>query len=265
MKKKITAIFLCVALVAVAVVGASLAYFTDTTEAKTNTFTMGGVDITLAEPKWNEQVAHTLVPGKFFAKDPTITVAEGSEDSYVYLELSFNKYNSLLWVMAADASADETTNALKDFTIFDNEGKLLPTYKNSQGAFSSEAFLKAMQTNKAVFQAIVNKWFKGIAHEDWEIVETPSADGTNLTVKLAYIGGEKNGVLKAGNAVTFMRAFGMPASVTQEMIDAGTTDGGMENAFNTEKAPLNLTFKAYAVQAQGFDTAKAAWDATFGA
>ena len=30
MKKKLTAIFLCVALVAIAIVGASLAYFTDT-------------------------------------------------------------------------------------------------------------------------------------------------------------------------------------------------------------------------------------------
>lgn len=263
MKKKITAIFLCVALVAVAVVGASLAYFTDTTEAKTNTFTMGNVKIDLTEPSWKEQAAHTLVPGKFFAKDPTITVAEGSEDSYVYLELSFNKYNSLLWVMAADASADETTNALKDFTIFDNEGKLLPAYQNDDGVFSSTKFLEAMQDNKTVFQAIVNKWFKGITHEDWEIVETPSADGTNLTVKLAYI--KNGGVLKAGNEVTFMRAFGMPASVTQEMIDAGKEVGHMQNTFNTAGASLNLTFKAYAVQAQGFDTASEAWNATFGA
>ena len=48
MKKKITAIFLCVALVAIAVVGASLAYFTDTDEA-TNTFTVGNVKIDLIE------------------------------------------------------------------------------------------------------------------------------------------------------------------------------------------------------------------------
>ena len=48
MKKKITAIFLCVALVAIAVVGASLAYFTDT-DSKNNTFTVGKVDITLVE------------------------------------------------------------------------------------------------------------------------------------------------------------------------------------------------------------------------
>lgn len=48
MKKKITAIFLCVALVAIAVVGASLAYFTDT-DNETNTFTVGNVKIDLIE------------------------------------------------------------------------------------------------------------------------------------------------------------------------------------------------------------------------
>ena len=37
MKKKITAICLCVALLAIAIVGATLAYFTDTKSA-TNTF-----------------------------------------------------------------------------------------------------------------------------------------------------------------------------------------------------------------------------------
>ena len=42
MKKKITALFLCVALAAIAIVGASLAYFTET-----NTFTVGGVKIVL--------------------------------------------------------------------------------------------------------------------------------------------------------------------------------------------------------------------------
>lgn len=48
MKKKITAIFLCVALVAIAVVGASLAYFTDS-DNETNTFTVGSVKIDLIE------------------------------------------------------------------------------------------------------------------------------------------------------------------------------------------------------------------------
>lgn len=52
MKKKITAIFLCVALVAIAVVGASLAYFTDTDSAK-NTFTVGNVKIQLLESQYH--------------------------------------------------------------------------------------------------------------------------------------------------------------------------------------------------------------------
>ena len=52
MKKKITAIFLCVALAVVAIGGATLAYFTDTDEAN-NTFTAGGVKIALIEQQRN--------------------------------------------------------------------------------------------------------------------------------------------------------------------------------------------------------------------
>ena len=52
MKKKITALCLCVALLAVAVVGASLAYFTDNDQAD-NTFTAGSVKIQLIEEQSN--------------------------------------------------------------------------------------------------------------------------------------------------------------------------------------------------------------------
>ena len=44
MKKKILAMCLCVAMLAIAIVGGTLAYFTDT-DAKTNTFTSGNVQI----------------------------------------------------------------------------------------------------------------------------------------------------------------------------------------------------------------------------
>ena len=54
MKKKVTALCLCVALLAVAVVGASLAYFTDTKSA-TNTFTVGNVKIDLIESRYHRQ------------------------------------------------------------------------------------------------------------------------------------------------------------------------------------------------------------------
>ena len=54
MKKKLTVIFLCVALAAIAIVGASLAYFTDTKSA-TNTFTVGKVKIDLIESRYHRQ------------------------------------------------------------------------------------------------------------------------------------------------------------------------------------------------------------------
>ena len=78
MKKKLTAIFLCVALVAIAIVGASLAYFTDTKTA-TNTFTMGDVKIKLDETNVNDpegdRVAsneYNVYPGAVVTKDPIV-------------------------------------------------------------------------------------------------------------------------------------------------------------------------------------------------
>ena len=72
MKKKLTAIFLCVALVAIAIVGASLAYFTDTKSA-TNTFTVGNVKIDLIESRFhregNDNSGDTTIP------DPTQTAS----------------------------------------------------------------------------------------------------------------------------------------------------------------------------------------------
>ncbi len=89
MKKKITAIALVVCLVAVAVVGGSLAYFTDEEKA-TNTFTVGNVDITLTEPKWVEEKA-TLIPGREIAKDPTITVTASSQRAYTFLKVQLSE------------------------------------------------------------------------------------------------------------------------------------------------------------------------------
>ena len=54
MKKKLLVLSLCVALAAIAIAGASLAYFTDTKSA-TNTFTVGNVKIELLESRFHRQ------------------------------------------------------------------------------------------------------------------------------------------------------------------------------------------------------------------
>ncbi len=99
MKKKILTLSLCVALIAIAVVGTTLAYFTDTDNA-TNTFSVGGVKIDLHEDnkegkvdeeyqKWLED--QVLMPGD----NKTNTVAKvvtventGKSDAYVRLHIA---------------------------------------------------------------------------------------------------------------------------------------------------------------------------------
>ena len=101
MKKKIFTLCLAVALTATAVVGGTLAYFTDTDE-KTNTFTVGNVDIELTEPDWKEENAK-LIPGREIAKDPTITVKPGSERAYTFMKVKLS---------------DDFAQLLKDYAEF---------------------------------------------------------------------------------------------------------------------------------------------------
>lgn len=99
MKKKIMTLSLVVALAATAVIGGTLAYFTDV-EEKTNTFTVGNVDIILTEPAWNPDDA-TLIPGREIDKDPTITVEADSQRAYTFMEVKLSDdFATLLWTYA---------------------------------------------------------------------------------------------------------------------------------------------------------------------
>ena len=105
MKKKIISLCLVVALGATAVIGGTLAYFTDTDKAE-NTFTVGNVDIVLDEAKvervddeWvagNERVQENeykdIFPGATLPKDPTVH-NEGSYGAFVRVKITtdFNK------------------------------------------------------------------------------------------------------------------------------------------------------------------------------
>lgn len=90
MKKKLVTLCAALALCATAIIGGTLAYFTDT-EAATNTFTVGNVDIELTEPNWTGE--HTNVyPGQKLAKDPTVKNI-GANACYVRISVSnLNQY-----------------------------------------------------------------------------------------------------------------------------------------------------------------------------
>ena len=71
-KKKIVSVALAASLAATAIVGGTLAYFTDTDKAD-NVFTVGNVDIELTEPNWEPEDAVNMYPGEVVSKDPTVT------------------------------------------------------------------------------------------------------------------------------------------------------------------------------------------------
>ncbi|MDD5980772.1 MAG: TasA family protein, partial [Clostridium sp.] len=79
MKKKILTICLIVALAATAIIGGTLAYFTDTKTA-TNTFTAGGVKIDLIEQERGENGLQTFTQDKVLM--PIVGSAQGEKDSF---------------------------------------------------------------------------------------------------------------------------------------------------------------------------------------
>ena len=89
--KKIVATGSALALTAAVAVGGTLAYLTANTEVKVNKFTyefgtdQAPIDLTLEEPSWHDN--SPVTPGATIAKDPTLTVGQGSVKSYVYAEV----------------------------------------------------------------------------------------------------------------------------------------------------------------------------------
>ena len=80
------------ALVAALGVNATYAWLTDTTEAVTNTFEVGNVNIALEETDADKDGdaganAYKMVPGQPIAKDPVVTVEAGSEDCWLFVEV----------------------------------------------------------------------------------------------------------------------------------------------------------------------------------
>ena len=121
MKKKILAMCLCVAMLAIAIVGGTLAYFTDT-DAETNVFTTGNVVIDLIETFDKENAK--LMPGIDIQKEVTVKNT-GTENAFVRVHIAipsmldsgsedqpqFAAYNNTLhWNFTLASTADGLWN-----------------------------------------------------------------------------------------------------------------------------------------------------------
>ncbi len=97
----------CAVLLVVASVMGTIAYLTSTDAVK-NTFTVGNVSIKLDEAKVTEdgkivegadrvhENDYKLLPGLTYTKDPTVTVENGSEESYVRMKVTFNNAKAII-------------------------------------------------------------------------------------------------------------------------------------------------------------------------
>ena len=99
-KKRFVAILLCVTLVALAAIGATFAYLTDT-KTVDNTFTMGNVKITLDEtnvndPEGNRVTRNTynVYPGAVVTKDP-IVHNTGKNAAYIRATVNVSNWMNL--------------------------------------------------------------------------------------------------------------------------------------------------------------------------
>ena len=263
MKKKITAIFLCVALVAIAVVGASLAYFTDTKSA-TNTFTVGNVKINLIESKFhregNDNSGDTSIP------DPTQT-ASGMK----YVTDGHKAFTDAEIKADAEKYSEYIGERGKDMVPGRNFAKC--PYVVNTGANDAYVRIRVMIPHDGDVDngGIINAMFcstatssgefqQGANGENWPVVEMNGyTDDKGLKYDVyTYTRTEplKAGAMTEWNVWNFV---GIGKNVTNADIEKAIENGVIKN--NNGTLSLNVLVQADAIQAEGFADATAAFAA----
>ena len=275
MKKKVTALCLCVALLAVAVVGASLAYFTDTKSA-TNTFTVGNVSIKLIESKLHRQ-------GSGGTGDTSIPTPGQTASGMKYISDGTKAFTDA--EIQADAETYATDYlAVKGENMVPGRGVAKCPYVVNTGANDAYVRIRVMIPSAANndFVAvkdggvITNQWCTSCIGQG-EFIDGKGG-GWNNAPAIDKASVTKDGVtydvytftrtepLKAG-AMTEWNVWnfiGINKDATsadiQKAIDAGAitvaeTDGGAKTM------TLNVLVEADAIQSEGFADAAAAWAA----
>ena len=264
MKKKLTAIFLCVALAAIAIVGASLAYFTDTDSA-TNTFTVGNVKIDLIESKFhregNDNSGDTSIP------DPTQT-ASGMK----YVTDGHKAFTDAEIKADAEKYSEYIGERGKNMVPGRNFAKC--PYVVNTGANDAYVRIRVMIPHDGDVDngGIINAMFcstatssgefqQGANGENWPVVEMNGYTGDN-GLKYDVYTFTRTEPLKAG-AMTEWNVWnfvGIGKNVTNADIEKAIENGVITKT-NNGALSLNVLVQADAIQAEGFADATEAFAA----
>ena len=267
MKKKITALCLCVALLAVAVVGASLAYFTDTKTA-TNTFTVGNVKIDLIESRFhregNDNSGDTSIP------DPTHKVV--ADDGMKYVTTGHTMFTND--EIKADAAQYSDYIGKHGSNMVPGRNFAKCPYVINTGANDAYIRIRVMIPHDGDVDngGIINAMFCSTATSSGEFQQ--GANGVNWPVVEANGYTDENGLkydvytftrtepLKAG-AMTEWNVWnyvGIGKNVTNADIEKAIENGVITKT-ETGALSLNVLVQADAIQAEGFADATAAFAA----
>lgn len=148
MNKKVVAMVLAIVLICAGAVGTTLAWLSDSKEV-TNTFTVGDINISLAEDSYDATKAK-LVPGTEIAKNPTVTVNANSEDCYVFVMVENNLKANSKTIGVLDVSADWTAKATQG-------NKTIYQYKNTIQNSTSDQKLTSVFTKVSISGDITNE------------------------------------------------------------------------------------------------------------
>lgn len=250
MKKKITALFLCVALAAIAIVGASLAYFTDT-DNETNTFAVGNVKIDLIEQERGENGLQPFTQNKKLS--PIVGSAQGEKDE-LGMPTAKNYVDKMVTVQN---TGSEKAYIRAYFAIPAALDDGYETFNAGMNVLHFNFGNKVVDGNITSTEGVEWIWTHG---NKWNYFET-TMDGINYNV---YFADYYQPV--AANETTEQLICGVYLDKNVDMkdgkyIDTRYPDADLSILEGTVKYPVF----AVAVQAEGFDTAAAAMDAAFGA
>lgn len=207
-KTKALGLVMAAVLLVTATIFGTMAYLTSTDEV-VNTFTVGSVAIKLDEAKANtdgtlveganrvQENSYKLLPGHTYAKDPMVTVLDGSEASYVRMTVTLSK--------SAELDA-----------IFTGEADMLAIFN---GYDSTNWLYKGNVEDTAANTRTYEFWYKDIV---------PAAANDNAL---------------------------------DALFDSITVPGEITNEQLATINEMTITVNAYAIQADGFETADAAWAA----
>ena len=267
MKKKVTALCLCVALLAVAVVGASLAYFTDTKSA-TNTFTVGNVKIDLIESKYhregNDNSGDTSIP------DPTHKVV--ADDGMKYVTTGHTMFTND--EIKADAAQYSDYIGKHGSNMVPGRNFAKCPYVINTGANDAYIRIRVMIPHDGDVDngGIINAMFCSTATSSGEFQH--GANGVNWPVIEENGYTDENGLkydvltftriepLKAGamtewNVINYV---GIGKNVTSADIQTAVEKGFIK-VLEDGTMTVNVLVQADAIQAEGFADAKAAFAA----